>query len=50
MTPTRIIDRPREITLVPEKKMPRNCDALTDEFVTVDGKQLREEDGVTFDY
>ena len=27
-----------------------HCDALTDEYVTVDGKQLREKDGVTFDY
>jgi len=27
-----------------------NADALTDEYVMVDGKKLRESDGVTFDY
>lgn len=25
-------------------------DSLTDEFVIVDGKELRDKDGVTFDY
>lgn len=27
-----------------------DADSLTDEFVVVNGKELREKDGVTFDY
>ena len=39
-----------DIELADNEDDAENADAMTDEYVTVDGKQLRKSDGVTFDY
>jgi hypothetical protein len=40
-----------EIDLVESADNPdAYADSVTDEYVTVNGRQLREEDGVTFDF